>query len=197
VSQTITLELSPGAIALMEQLTGMPFQMRRAIARGMDRAGMLAVSDIQARRLTGQGPFPVEEHRLGVKTSRLRTSLRWSPAQTDESGAVVGAIGSNVIYAAIHEFGDVINRTTKPGNVLLRTTKKGALLRQDGHPNLARFGSKRHKLVKQVSYQGGKQYTITIPARAPIGHGVADNMPVFEREISVELEKVLRGGPPE
>lgn len=191
MSDPITFELSPAARALLEQIKDMPFAMRRAIVRGMDRAGLLTVSHIQEQRLTGQGPFPVEEHRLGVVTSRLRTSLRWSSAAAN-GDTVTGGIGSNVIYAAIHEFGGIINRTVKAGTARLREERDGSLLKRG---NLATFAKKSHKRVREVPYAGGKQYQIHMPARAPIGHGIADNLPVFEREIMAEVGQILRGGP--
>jgi phage gpG-like protein len=59
-------------------------------------------------RLTGRGPFPVAEHRLGERTGQLRLRTYSTEATIVTEGdqvRVTGAIGSPVFYAAIHEFG--------------------------------------------------------------------------------------------
>ena len=64
----------------------------------------LTVGHIRKARMTGKGPFPVSQGRLGVRTNRLRNSLRATQPRI-AGGTVVGSIGSNVVYAAAHEFG--------------------------------------------------------------------------------------------
>lgn len=57
-------------------------------------------------RFTGQGPFPVAEGKLGVRTGRLRRSIRCTKPQLNlRTGEISVGFGSNVIYFAIHEFG--------------------------------------------------------------------------------------------
>jgi hypothetical protein len=75
-----------------------------AIKRGMDRGVKYAEGQIIAKRLTGQGPFPPSEHRLGVRTGRLRASVR-STAAVIAGDIVTASIGSDVVYAPVHEFG--------------------------------------------------------------------------------------------
>jgi phage gpG-like protein len=187
----ITIEFPQATVAMMERLKTMPERLKDGIRRAMDKAAALTVSDIQEKRLSGKGPFPVEEHRLGIHTNLLRTSLRATRAQVLDDGAstqVSLSIGTNVEYARIHEFGGQIKRVTKPGKVRLRTNKKGELLMRG---NLATFANKRHKLVREVEFEGGKSYIIPIPARAPIGHGIADNAGTFTREIALQMRLAL------
>jgi hypothetical protein len=49
-----------------------------ALKRGIDKALPEVASKIQADRLTGQGPFPIEEHMLGVRSGQLRQSVRFT-----------------------------------------------------------------------------------------------------------------------
>lgn len=183
----IKIELPPETLRAIERLKNLRASLQKAVEDGMNVGAALTVSDIQAQRLTGQGPYPVQDGKLGIKTGRLRSSLRHTPAVSDDSGTMV-TIGTNVKYAAIHEFGGTINRTVKPGIARLRTNKDGSLLKRG---NLATFARLKHKQVREVAYAGGKSYAIKIPARMPIGHGVADNEVTFTREISAAIQRVF------
>ena len=104
----ITIELSPEAIALTEKYKNAEAEFPKAIQRGMTRALQIVSGRIQKSRLTGHGPFPVEQHRLGERTVQLKLRTRATPARirfTGDDAVVEGAIGSSVEYAAIHEFG--------------------------------------------------------------------------------------------
>ncbi len=108
MSATITIQLSPQAIALTEKFKRAPQEFPQAIKRGMTRALAIVSGRIQERRLTGHGPFPATEHRLGERTGQLKLRTLATPATVKSTGnqvVVEGAIGSNVFYAAIHEFG--------------------------------------------------------------------------------------------
>ena len=71
----------------------------QAICRAMDDENTLTVTHIMNNYLSAKGPMT-----LGVVTNRLRSSIR--PSLSVISGATISsAIGSNVVYAAPHEFG--------------------------------------------------------------------------------------------
>src|SRR5580765_1039132 len=108
MSATITIQLSPQAIALSEKFKRAPQEFTRAVKRGMDKSLQIVAGRIQEKRLTGRGPFPVVEHRLGERTGQLKLRTHATPAQIVNEGdqaVVTGAIGSPVFYAAIHEYG--------------------------------------------------------------------------------------------
>ncbi len=108
MSATITIQLSPNAIALSEKFKRAPQEFPQAIKRGMTRALAIVSGRIQERRLTGHGPFPATEHRLGERTGQLKLRTRATPAVVTSEGntaVVTGAIGSSVFYAAFNEFG--------------------------------------------------------------------------------------------
>ncbi len=108
MSATITIQLSPQAIALSEKFKRAPQEFPQAIKRGMTRALQTVSGRIQERRLTGHGPFPVTEHRLGERTGQLKLRTQATPATVTSEGTqtvVEGAIGSSVFYAAFNEFG--------------------------------------------------------------------------------------------
>jgi HK97 gp10 family phage protein len=108
MSATIQIVLSPSAIALSEKFKRAPQEFPRAIARGMTRALQIVSGRIQEKRLTGHGPFPVTEHRLGERTGQLKLRTQSTPATVTSEGnesVITGAIGSSVFYAAFQEFG--------------------------------------------------------------------------------------------
>jgi phage gpG-like protein len=108
MSATITIQLSPQAIALSEKFKRAPQEFPQAIARGMTRALQIVSGRIQEKRLTGHGPFPVTEHRLGERTGQLKLRTQATPATVTTEGnesVITGAIGSSVFYAAFQEFG--------------------------------------------------------------------------------------------
>jgi len=108
MSATITIQLSPSAIALSNKFRDSPREFPQAIKRGMTRSLAIVAGRIQERRLTGHGPFPVLEHRLGERTGQLKLRTRSTEAKVESEGnqtIVTAAIGSSVKYAAYQEFG--------------------------------------------------------------------------------------------
>lgn len=75
-------------------------------------------------------------------------------------------VGTNMAYAAIHQFGKTINVSAHKGSAKHRTTKVGGdtLKRQPGYKNLAVFASSKHTAFKAIEFKIGA-HTITIPAR--------------------------------
>jgi phage gpG-like protein len=185
VSQELHIQLDPAAQRFVAGLPGLPARALAAIARALDKANQLAVAKIQQDHLTGKGPFPVDEHRLGVVTNRLRGSLNASEAKV-EGQRVTSAIGSNVVYAAIHEFGGTIHRKAQAGKVRLRVTAQGSLIRQPGHPHLAMFARGTHKRAKEVAYQADA-YDIAMPERSPVRTGIQETRPKYQELISAAV----------
>jgi hypothetical protein len=101
---TIKIELPPESQALIRNFDKMPDELPKAIKRGMDRALSVVRGRIQANRLSGKGPFPPSAHRLGEVTGQLRGSAREEPAVI-AGNTVTGAIGTPIVYGAVHEFG--------------------------------------------------------------------------------------------
>lgn len=189
--QELKFELTEQAQRIISDLQTLPEWGLQAVARGMDQANQLTLARIQKEHLTGVGPFPPEEHRLGVVTNRLRSAAWASPAAV--SGQTVSsAIGDNVVYAAIHEFGGVIHHSARSGKVRLRTNKHQAggseatLMRQNGYAFLAVFAKASHKNVREVSYEA-EAYDVTMPARAPFRTGIEENAAEYGRQMSRAL----------
>lgn len=178
MSHAIDIEISGEALALLPRLKD-DAGAGRAVARAMDFQNDLTLSQIRTHHLSG----PTTDSSLSVRSSFLRGHSYTTKARPTGNG-IVSAIGSNVRYAAIHEFGGVIKRQVKPGEVKLRTDAKGNLVRHGANGRLATFAGRTHKRFKTVKYAGGKTYEIHIPTRAPFGHGIADRADEYGAAIS-------------
>jgi phage gpG-like protein len=183
VSNAFDIEISGDAQALIPRLKDDP-GLGRAIAREMDYQNQLTVAQIQRGHLSG----PTTDSSLSVRTNRLRGSVRASSAVATGTG-VVSSIGSNVVYAAAHEFGALIHHPARSGSVRLRTDRNGQLLRNG---NLAIFAAGRHKRAVTRDYKA-EAYDVTIPARAPFGHGIADRAEEYGQGISSAIVNYWEG----
>ncbi len=102
------------------------------------------------------------------------------------------AVGTNVRYAAIHQFGGEITRAAHSGWVRLRTDARGNLIRQGTEGRAARlavFAKDSHKRARTVRYTSGEGKT-KIPARPflALTQVDADNI---ERTVSEYLANLL------
>lgn len=155
----ITIRLDARSQQVLEGVASFTPRMLEAVRQTMDVQNELTVGHIAERRMTGRGPFPVEEHRLGVRTNRLRLSLRPAKAIVVTVGGnsvVVSDIGTNVAYAGTHEMG-YSGPVQVPQHTRTITTA---------------FGKKLEKPVEVQVRQHTRQ--LDMPARAPIQHGIMD-----------------------
>lgn len=167
MSVSITVTLTPDSVALLEKWKTMPQQSVEAIKRSMTKSIEVVTGRIQEKRLSGIGPFPVEEHRLGQVTQQLWRSTRSTPATvttTGTSAEISGAIGASVKYAAVHEFG---------------------------------FSGEVHVKEHLRKGRSVKAYNrrMNIRARAPFQTGINENLDYISGEIEKELVTTLGGRP--
>jgi hypothetical protein len=192
MSAAISITLSPEAEQIVRNMPTLPARMAAAIVSGMKEANKFAVAKIKAEHLTGQGPFPVEEHRLGNRTWRLRGSVWDSDPQDMGNGKIESAIGSNVSYAAIHEFGGRIHHPSREQTVRHRLDARGALMtqvvtRKNGKSFVGLiFARKSHKRVREMKVKA-KAYDINMPERMPFRTGIAESQPTYRSLISAAI----------
>lgn len=165
-----------------------------ACLRGVRKASQEIVGLAVKESFTGKGPFPASQHRLGVKTGRLRKAIRASLATFNRStGEIEVSFGSNVSYFAIHEFGFKGTENVK-GHVRrlagAKTFRRGKLTKKSSNN------------LKDVLKRGGKTYTnvrphkrkVDVEARAPLGtalRGIRTNN-IFNDNIGRELAAEVR-----
>ena len=120
----------------------------------------IAVGFAESRAPDGAAWKPLK-YRKGqplLDTGRLRNSFA---TRIGDKSVVVG---TNVVYARVHNEGGTIDRAPHSTRVRLRKQKGGALLRQPGHPNLAVFATDSHTRVR-TTWHAVAGYQIRIPAR--------------------------------
>jgi phage virion morphogenesis protein len=129
----------------------------------------------------------------------LQDSGRLSASISTDHGPDYAQIGSNVAYAAIHQFGGTINHGARSQKVRLRTDRSGNLLRQGDKGrkmNLAVFAKNSHKRVRE-SWSQIDAYTVTIPARPYLpftgSPQSAALQPEAERSILDAIKNLLNG----
>ncbi|MBF0410984.1 MAG: phage virion morphogenesis protein [Candidatus Riflebacteria bacterium] len=119
---------------------------------GSNKWEPLKASTIKAKR---KSRFPGN---ILKDTGRLAASIE-AKATRDQV-----KIGTNVVYAAIHQFGGTLDIPARQRDIAFRRTKSGATMKQKNHPNLWMFAGKKHKNVFFMQTMS-KAYKITIPAR--------------------------------
>ncbi len=163
----IRIEFSPQTESLMARLHAFPQRGLRAIADAIDKTNEETVGYIQKEKLSSRG-----SHTLGVRSGRLRRSIRPSKAAISGS-SIVASIGSNVVYAGIHEFGG----RTAPHEIRPRKGKALKFL----------IGG-RAIYARKVNHPGS-----LIPARAPIRRGIEERKNYYTRAIDSALQLTLDG----
>ena len=192
MSTTITISFSGAA-----QFLSRPDAQQRILQAIVDATNLqhqYTIAHIQEERLSASKdnpPLPPSMGILRTITGRLRGSVRASKAVIEGSG-VSSAIGSNVKYAAIHEYGGTMQRRVAPGSVRLRATASGELVR--GSTGGAVFAKRRMKRVRVVPFEGGRSFSIGIPARAPFRRGIEDVLPDYERGIRRAVQTTIEAG---
>ena len=161
----IQIRLTQQAQLILAGLRAFPEKMAAALVAEMDRQNEFTVGHIQKNRMTRRGP-----ETLGVVTNRLRSSVRPTKAVL-QGGEIQSAIGSNVVYMGIHEFGG----QTKPHKIF---PKKGRAL--------AFMRGGKSVVVKSVNHPGSK-----IPARAPIRRGIEDRAENYSRALSAAILRAV------
>ena len=154
MNEPIQIEVSGNAVAYLKNISD-PSQVLRALAKTMDRENQFTVSHIQRDYMSG----PTTPTSLSVRTSRLRGSVRRRQARFANDG-LESSIGSNVSYAAVHEFGcEVPSRPTRSRN---------------------KYYAKKHPVTKAY----------TMPERRPIRHGIEDRLDQYSQAFGETILKM-------
>lgn len=184
--------IRPQPERLLQAATAAPGRILQAIARTMDLENERLISQIVRQRLTGQGPFDPSQNRLGVRTNRLRSSLRRSNARV-EGANVVSSIGSNVAYLAAHEFGFDGDVTVRAHTRQLNTLG-GRPVNQQRLRRAQRRDSERGQIgSKQVEVRS-HQRRLRLPARAPIRTEISARAQAYQAALAAAVQRAIKQG---
>ena len=216
MSDQVTIQLTEEAKALLQRVQAAPETALKAMATAMDEQNQYTVGHIQSAFLSGPGGKDIAT--LAVRTGLLRRSLRAVPAKISGS-AIVSGIGSNVVYAAAHEFGVDKEVTVRAhnrrnpmgdkfevaGSTISRITALRAGLLSKKAAGQHAVDSGKHTFVGR----GGKSATMvksggTVKVRAHSAHmrlaarrfvyrGIADRIGVYGNALSAAVVSTLGG----
>jgi len=128
---SVKVVFPPATLGKIDNLKRFPGQLVGAVRRGMDSGLGKLVWQIKNRRLSGFGPFPVDEHRLGIRSAALWASVEAKPSAV-VGNKVIGSITADAEnegfpYGIAHEYGATVTATNAPflvfriGDRLIRT----------------------------------------------------------------------------
>jgi hypothetical protein len=175
--ETIKVELTPEAQAILKNLKALPTTALEAMAEATDTENEQTVAHIKLDYLSFPKHEPAVAIGLRVRTNRYRQSLDRNKARIDGQ-TIYSAIGSNVknngvSYPAIHEFGATIpphKITAAPGKKL------------------------KFKIGGRVMYRASVNHPgSTLPARRPIQRGITDRLTDYQNALSAAVLSAMQG----
>lgn len=169
----ISITLSPGSARTMERLRNFPDVLSRAIRRGQDEATKEIADITRTERLTGKGPFPVPEHRLGQVTDLLHSTTRPEPTVQLSADTYQSKIVNDAPYTYVHETGfhGVVQVRAHTRGIAPRTTRRGR-----------RIGGSRAQTSVSAHHR-----VMDIPARAPFLTQLLESAYLFGDRINEAL----------
>jgi len=156
---SLKIELTSNARVILGEIRGFQGELAQAVARTMDEQNELTVGHISRTKLSQRGP-----RTLGVVSNRLRGSVRRTAA-TISGSTISSTIGTNVKYAAVHEYG------TGPYKI---RAKPGKALRFFAGGNVV--------FAREVNHPG-------FPARGMFAAGLEERAENYSQAVSKAIEE--------
>lgn len=194
----ISVEFSPGLRRLLQQ--GPKAVVHGALIRAFDRENEYTIGAAVRDRMSFSRNQPSTMEGLRVQSGRLRRSLTRSPAKSFSDG-VISAIGSNVKYFGIHEFGFQGSVTVPEHQRRLpdRFSLAGGMIVNRATAKQAGLLTKKGKARKGMAEQLPERYVLVrahdrnanFPARQMVRKTVLARIPQYEAAVAAELQTAL------
>jgi hypothetical protein len=193
----IALELSSDAHNVLDRFDRLPSAMLRMMVAGLDEANQTALGHIVRTKLSQRGP-----ETLGVDTNRLRGSSR-AGKTTIQGTALHSNLGTNVPYAAVHEFGyeGQVNvpgfwrRAPQGDRFSLGTDLMRTVITRPMAKKLGAFGKRGRLKQRFTKVSSGRAFVrphtrqLKFPERAMFRTGIAESKGVYETALSGAILK--------
>ena len=163
----IEIAIHEDSAKILRHLTLMPDRMLEEMRHAMDEQNQYSIGYISQNRLRGQGPYPVNEHRLGIVSGKLWQSL-WAVPAVVSGQEILSGIGVPLRYGMAHEFGFAGDVAVRP-HTRRRATGKGSDILVRGH---------RRKMK--------------IPERAAIRYGLMDRDYIYGITLTAAIHEAWR-----
>jgi phage gpG-like protein len=171
--KTVRVKITTDAAKVVAKLDAFPRKMALEIAAAMDKENQLTVGHIVATKLTSAGP-----QFLNRRTGRLGGSARASEAVVTGNN-VSSAIGTNVRYGAVHEFGF---RGTVAVKAHRRKDPAGDRYKRSGTRR-----SIRMKSASGVAFVRAHSRHVNFPARKMFETGVGERVEAYSTAVSAAI----------
>lgn len=164
----VGLKVSPKLDAGAATAAMNPARVLPALARAFGKAANEVLGRAVKNRFSGKGPFPPAQNKLGVRTNRLRKSLRAAaPKVSDDARRITIDMGSNVSYFQTHEMGF-------KGSVQVRGHTRRTVAAKEVRGRLTKLSVKRQRgrlKAGRAAYQLVRPHKrkVNVTARAPLG----------------------------
>lgn len=182
----IEIQLSERSREAIERLAEYPQRLTAAIRSALDKENQLTVGHIVSAKLSRRGPKT-----LGVRSNRLRGSVRATRARANGAGQVVASIGTNVVYAGVHEFG-FRGRVGVRAHTKNMTFKRSALASSYYHMVGGTKIKKSSKQTVQVAVRAHSRQ-VNFPKRAPIATGILERQERYRNAIEKAIVEAAEG----
>ena len=169
MSYELNITLTPASLELIRRWPTLAPVAMQKMAKALDLENELTIGYAQVNKLSGPRPGV-----LGVVTNRLRSSLRRSAATVDGT-QLTGAIGTNVKYAGVHEFGF-------DGDVQVRPYVRRRIIARVGKRNKVTRGNVR-----------GFTRHMRMPERSFIRCSISERLPNYNASLSKAIVSALGG----
>ena len=155
------------AEAFLAQLAGAPERLREAVERTIRRLAIKLQAKVKAEKLTGQV--------LHVRTGTLRRSINQQVFV--EGDAVFAIVGTNVRYAAAHEYGfnGVVEVRGHVRKVASRSVYRGS-----------------RQTLQGVSFVSAHQRNVNLPARSFLRSALREMAPEIRRDLRAAAVGAVR-----
>ena len=169
--------------ALMAHLSAFPERLATSVVRAMNRITIGLQARVKAEKLSGQV--------LHVRTGTLRRSINREVRASGSAGMIEGIVGTNVEYAAAHEYGFDGTVTVRAHVRRISTKfKSEALQSQNGKAaTIARWvgRSGKNRFVKGYADVAAHARHMHLPERSFLRSALKEYEPVAR----IELQRAL------
>jgi len=173
------IAITSNAEDIVRRLQAFPEAMAKAIEGALDAENQNTIGHISATKLSQRGPTT-----LGVRSNRLRSSVRATEAEELTDGTISSSIGSNVIYAGVHEHGiDQI------------VTVRQFTRRNSGNDRFTLTGRGSRKLAASgISVVKSHPMHMRFPARAMFRTGIEECAENYSASVSAAIIEAWQQG---
>lgn len=185
---SLHIKVSDNAAQVLASLAGFDERMTAALTAALDDQNQDTITAAQLTKLTGPRP-----HRLGGVTNRLRSSLTAAKARPVDR-MILSAIGSNVRYAGVHEYGFDGNVTVR---AFTRRDQRSDVFAAPSvfNPKTGRIKKGRTKKVADgfVTVRAHSRH-LRVPERSYIRSTLAERAEAYGEALSEAVLLAWKGG---